>query len=141
MSFYSHELMSKYADIFGEDWDLYMKTDGIKSEAGFFGFLVTVKKKTKAQARNEISLAMYNQIIDDVGNKLSQYLSEKQRGKMQPLSFARLKKTFFQHMLVSPPVVDVFESETDFRVEEKDNLIRLMNIIAEEGLADGRRTS
>lgn len=134
MSFYSHELISKYADIFGEDWELYMKTDGKKSELGFFNFLVQAKHKTKAQAKNEIALAIFNQIIEDPENKLSQYLSEKHHGKLLPLTLARLKKTFFQHMLVPPPVSDEFESDTDFRIDERRNLIRLMNIITEEGL-------
>ena len=134
MSFYSHELMKKYADICGEDWQQYMETEGVKSEEGFFQFLVNVKQKTKSQARNEIALALYNDIIDDPENKLSAYLPEKNRSRKQPITFARLKKTFLQHMLVPPPVEDEFESDTDFRQTEKKNLIHLMNIIVEEGL-------
>ena len=136
MSFYSHELMQKYADIFGEDWIEYMDTEGEKSELGFYNFLFHAKQKTRAQAKKEIALAMYKEIVDDGSNKLSRYLSEKHRGRKQPLTFARLKKTIFQHMLVSPPVADEFESETDFRKDEKRNLIKLMTIIAEEGLED-----
>lgn len=134
MTFYSHELMKKYADIFGEDWSEYMGMEGEKSEMGFFNFLFHVKKKTKAQAKNEIALAIYNEIVDDPENKLSVHLSEKHRGRKQPLTFARLNKTFFQHMLMSPPVSDEFESDTDFRKDEKRSLVKLMNIIAEEGL-------
>ena len=134
MSFYSHELMKKYADIFGEDWNQYMNTGGEKSEAGFFSFLINTKRKTKAQSRNEISLAMYNEIIDNPDNKLSAYLSEKNRSRKQPLTFARLKKTLLRHMLLPPPVEDEFESDTDYRKQEKRNLVRLMNIIVEEGL-------
>jgi len=134
MSFYSHELMKKYADIFGEDWQEYMDSEGEKSELGFFRFLVHAKGKTTAQARNEIALAMYNEVIDDPENKLSGYLSEKHRARKQPLTFARVKKTFFRQMLLAPPVQDEFESETDFRKEERRNLVRLMSIIADEGL-------
>jgi hypothetical protein len=134
MSFYSHELMKKYADIFGEDWNEYMETQGEKSEFGFSNFLVNAKDKTRAQANNEISLAMYNQIIDDSSNRLSIFLSEKNRGRKQPLTFYRLKKTFFQYMLVPPSVKEEFESDKEFRKEEKQNLVKLMNIIAEEGL-------
>ena len=136
MSFYSHELMTKYADVFGDDWTEYMNMEGEKSEAGFFTFLLHTKNKTKAQARNEISLAIWNEIVDDPTNKLSAYLSEKHRGRKQPLTFARLKKTFLQHMLVPPPVEDEFESDTDFRKEERRNLVNLMNIVAEEGLEE-----
>jgi len=134
MSFYSHELMQKYADIFGEDWNEYMETEGMKSELGFYNFLINVKQKTRAQARNEIALAMFKRIVDDENNGLSKFLSEKNRGRKQPLTFARLKKTFFQHMLLTPPVEDEFESDTDCREYEKYNLINLMNIISEEGL-------
>lgn len=134
MSFYSHELMQKYADIFGEDWNEYMETEGEKSELGFYNFLVNAKQKTSAQARNEIALAMFKRIVDDERNGLSKFLTEKNRGRKQPLSFARLKKTFFQHMLLPPPVIDEFESDSDYREDEKHNLIKLMNIISEEGL-------
>lgn len=137
MPFYSHELMRKYAAIFGEDWQEYMETEGEKSEQGFFSFLVHAKAKTRAQARNGFALAMYNEIVDDPTNKLSAYLSEKPRGPKQPLAFARLRKTFFQQMLLPPPVEDEFESDGDLRKEEKKNLVKLMNIVAEEGL-EGR---
>ena len=134
MPFYSHELMQKYADIFGEDWNEFMETEGEKSELHFYNFLINAKQKTRAQAKNEIALAMYRDIIDNLNNKLSRYLSEKHRGRKQPLSFARLNKTFFQHMIVPPPVSDEFESDAFFRGDEKKSIVKLMSIIAEEGL-------
>ncbi len=134
MTFYSHELMQKYADIFGEDWDEYMNTKGEKSESGFYKFLVNAKHKTWAQCRNEISHGHYNEIINAESNKLSHYLTEKHRGRKQPLTFARLKKAFFQKMLLAPPVDDEYESDSDFRNDERDNLVKLLTIIAEEGL-------
>lgn len=134
MSFYSQELMNKYADIFGDDWKEFLNTEGEKSELLFFNFLINTKKKSKMQAKNEISLALQKEIIDDPNNKLARYRIEKSRGKKQPLSYARIKKTFFQHMLFPVPVNDEFETDTDFRKDEKLNLVRLMNIIAEEGL-------
>lgn len=134
MSFYSHELMEKYATVFGDDWKEYMESEGTKSEDGFSKFLINIKSKSPAIARKEIAMAHYNQIIIDPDNKISNYLTEKQRGKKRPLTFARLSKTFFQHMMVPPPVIDEFESDTDFRNQERQNLINLMNIVVEEGL-------
>jgi hypothetical protein len=134
MSFYSHELMKKYADIFGEDWAEYMGTDGEKSEEGFFKFLVFGKKKTKGNAIKEINLSIYNEIVDAPYNKLSAYLSEKNRTRKQPLTFARLQKAFFHNMIYPAPVKDEFESEKDFRQAERENILKLMNIIVEEGL-------
>ena len=134
MSFYSHELGIKFAEIFGRDWTEYMDTEGKKSEIGFFNFLVRIRNRSKAQAKNEFCLAMYNEIINDPVNKLSSYLSEKQRGRKQPLTHARLVKAFFQNMLFPPPINEEFETDTDFRKDEKNNIINLMNIIVEEGL-------
>jgi len=137
MSFYSHELMNKYADIFGEDWNLYMDLEGEKSESGFMGYLINEKGKSRAEARKELMLSLHKDIVDNTNNKLSGYLSEKNRSRKQPLTFSRLKKTILQNMLVPPPVSDEFESDTDFRNDERNNLIKLMNIITEEGL-DGK---
>jgi len=134
MSFYSQELMEKYADIFGDDWMEFMYTEGEKSELAFFNFLINIKKKTKMRAKNEISLALQNEIVHNPNNKLSVYLSVKHRGGKQPLTHARLKKTFFQHMLFPAPVKDEFETDTDYRKDERNNLVKLMNIIVEEGL-------
>lgn len=134
MSFYSHELMKKYADIFGEDWAEYMSTEGEKSEEGFLNFLVYGRKKTKANAKKEIDLAIYNEIVDDPNNKLSAFLSEKNRTRKQPLTFSRLQKSFFQHMIFPSPVKDEFESDNDFRKEKRKNIIKLFNMIVDETL-------
>jgi len=136
MPFYSHELMRKYADIFGEDWGNYMnETEGEKSEVGFFNYLISTKKKSKAQARSEILEALYNEIVDNADNQLARFLSEKNRSSTsQPLTFARLKKTMLSTMLLTSPVKDEFESDTDYRKLERRNLIKLMNIIANQGL-------
>lgn len=134
MTFFSHELMQKYADIFKEDWAEFMEMEGEKSELQFFNFLVNSKKKTKARARNEIVNAIHKEIVDDPENKLSSYLAEQHRGRKQPLTSARLKKTFLQHMILPPPIEEEFESENDFRKDEERNLVTLMNIVVEEGL-------
>jgi len=134
MSFYSHELMTKYADIFGEDWAEYMATQGEKSEKGFFDFLVRRRRKTKGQARKEITQALYHEIVNDSANALSAYLSEKHRGRKQPLTFYRLQKTFLKNMVVPPPLNTEFESDGDFRKTERESLVRLMSIVAEEML-------
>ncbi|GAH99093.1 unnamed protein product, partial [marine sediment metagenome] len=44
-----------FFDIVVEDWMEYMDTAGEKSELGFYNFLFHTKKKTWAQARNEIA--------------------------------------------------------------------------------------
>lgn len=136
MSFYSSELMKKYADIFGENWEQYAALEGRKSEKGFVDFLVDVKKMTYAKARQQVSQAIHWRIINHPDNKLAEFTSEKTRAKQQPLTYNRIEKTIFKYLLSPVPNEAEFESEGDFRGIEEQNLIRVMSIIAEEGLIE-----
>lgn len=134
MSFYSTELMRKYADICGEDWDAYAALEGQKSEKGFVSFLVRVKKMSAAKARSEVEQAIQWRILNDPSNKLNDFTSDKNRARRQPLTHYRIKKTIFRHFLSPIPSAAEFESNDDLRGAEEHNLIRLMSIIADEGL-------
>ncbi len=136
MSFYSIELMKKYADICGEDWDQYAALEGRKSEKGFVDFLVNVKKMSYAKAKGEVARAIHWRILDDPNNKLRDFISEKTRTRLRPLTYYRIDKTIFKHLLSPIPSAVEFQSDEDFRDTEERNLIRLMSIIAEEGLID-----
>jgi len=134
MSFYSSELMKKYADICGEDWNEYAMLEGRKSEKGFVEFLVSVKKKSAAKAKSEVEQAIQWRILNDPANKLNDFTSEKNRARRQPLTHYRIKKTIFRHLLSPIPSNVEFESSEDLRNTEERNLIRFMSVIAEEGL-------
>lgn len=136
MSFYSYELMKKYADIFGEDWEQYAALEGRKSEAGFVEFLVNVKGMSMAKAKGEVARAIHWRILNDAANGLGDFISEKNRARKQPLTYNRIEKTIFRHLLSPVPNVVEFQSEEDYRETEERNLVRLMSIIAEEGLVD-----
>jgi hypothetical protein len=136
MAFYSAELMQKYADIFGEDWSDYAQLEGRKSEKGFVDFLIEFKKMTAAKAKGEVERAVHWRILDDSENKLSNFISDKSRARRQPLTYNRVKKTVFRDFLSPIPSSAEFESEQDLRSTEERNLVRLMNIIAEECLID-----
>ncbi|MDD5170041.1 MAG: HNH endonuclease signature motif containing protein [Syntrophales bacterium] len=136
MSFYSSELMRKYADICGEDWNEYAALEGRKSEKGFMDFLVGAKQMTTAKARSEVEQAVEWRILNSPENKLNEFTSEKNRARQQPLTHYRIKKTLFRQLLSPIPSDAEFESEADLRNTEERNLVRLMTIIAEEGLVD-----
>ena len=136
MSFYSYELMKKYADICGEDWNEYAVLEGRKSESGFVEFLVSVKKMSAAKAKGEVARAIHWRILNDPTNKLGDFISEKTRARRQPLTYYRIEKTIFRHLLSPIPSAVEFQSDEDLRDTEERNLIRLMSIIAEEGLID-----
>ena len=136
MSFYSIELMRKYADICGEDWEQYAALEGRKSEKGFVDFLVGVKKMSYAKAKGEVAQAIHWHILNEPANRLGDFISEKTRARRQPLTYYRIKTTIFKHLLSPIPSAVEFQSDEDFRDVEERNLIRLMSIIAEEGLID-----
>lgn len=135
MSFYSSELMRKYADICGEDWTEYAALEGRKSEKGFVEFLISAKKMTVTRAKSEVEQAIAWRILNAPENKLNEFTSDKNRARRQPLTHYRIKKTLFKHLLSPIPSDAEFESEYDLRNTEERNLIRLMTTIAEEGLA------
>ncbi len=134
MSFYAYELMRKYADIFGEDWAEYTTLPGTKSEKGFVDFLVNVKKMSSTKARKEVARAINWRILNDPTNKLGEFISEKTRARRQPLTYSRLEKTLFTHLLSPIPTTVEFQSDEDFRDAEERNLLHVMNVIADEGL-------
>jgi len=136
MSFYSYELMKKYADICGEDWEEYAALEGRKSENGFADFLVNVKRMSFSKAKSEVARAIHWRILNDPTNKLGDFTSEKNRTRRQPLTYYRIEKTVFRHLLSPIPSAVEFQSDEDFRETEERNLVRLMSIIAEEGLED-----
>ena len=136
MSFYSYELMKKYADICGEDWEEYYALEGHKSESGFVEFLVSVKKMSYAKAKGEVARAIHYRILNDPDNKLGDFISEKTRARRQPLTYYRIEKTIFKHFLSPIPSAAEFQSDEDLRDTEERNLVCLMSIIAEEGLID-----
>jgi HNH endonuclease len=134
MSFYTAELMTKYASIFGEDWDKFLGLDGMKSEATFVDYLVREKGVSVAAARKEVAHAIHSRIIDNSANKLRQFISDKTRTRSEPLTYNRIQKTLFSQLLSPIPSTAEFQSEDDHREQEQGNLVRLMSIISEEGL-------
>jgi hypothetical protein len=103
MPFYTHELMRKYADIFGEDWDAYLQLDGPKSERGFVEYLVNTKQMSHAAARGEVSKAIHWRILNDPENRMREFVSETTRTRSQPLTISRIQKTIFRDFLSAIP--------------------------------------
>lgn len=134
MSFYAYELTKKYADIFGENWEAYLALDGRKSESGFIKFLVNVKKMSTAKAKGEVAHAIHWRILTDPANALSSFISETNPSQRQPLTYQQVEKAIFASFLSPIPSTAGFHSAEDLRDVEERNLIRLMNLIAEEGL-------
>ena len=134
MGFYSSELMAKYADIFGEDWNDYTQVAGVKSEAGFVEYLVATKRISTTKAKKEVERAIHHRILNDPTNRLREFTSEKTRSREHPLTYNRIQKTIFRDFLSLIPNSAEFDGADDLRGSEERNLVRLMSIIADEGL-------
>jgi len=138
MPFYTSTLMRKYSDIFADDWADYIGQAGEKSESGFVRYLQAYKNKTKRQAVKEIRMFLTQQVMDseDPPNRLKDFVAAGNRPGKQPLTHSILQKTFFKEFLCPPPLTVPFESEEDFRDQERQNLATLMTIVAAETLID-----
>jgi hypothetical protein len=91
---------------------------------------------TSTRAKNEVAKAIHWKILNDPSNKLGEFISEKSRARKQPLTYNRIDKTFFRHLLAPIPSEVEFQSPEDLRDIEEKNMARLMTIIAEEGLLE-----
>lgn len=133
MAFFTSTLLAKYSDIFKQEWEEYLERPGSKNEADFVAFL-RVRGKTTGEAKKMLRMAIEQDVIDDPGNRLSEFVAERNRTRKNPLSISILEKTFFREFIFAPPSHVEFEGPEDFRTEEKRNLVRLMSVIAEKQL-------
>ena len=133
MPFFTSVLINKWADLFKEEWQEYMGTTGEKSEAGFVTFLVE-KGKSRAEALNMIRSNIYDSILDDKESLISEYIAERNRTRKNPLTVHGLKQTIFKHFITSPPLDINIEELDELREFERRNVVKLMNILAQESL-------
>ena len=136
MPFFTSVLINKWADLFKEEWQEYIEGKGIKSEDGFVSFLVE-RGRTRAEALNMIRSNIYDSILDDSHNLMSDYIAERNRTRKNPLTVYGLTITLFKKFITSPPLDIDIELSDELRELERTNVIDLMNIITEETL-DGK---
>jgi hypothetical protein len=137
MPFYTSTLLEKYADLAHEDWEAFLATQGPKTESAFVDFMRTRTDLTKAAAVKRIRSLTYRDILDHPNNTLRDYITEENRGRANPLTMARMEKTFFAEFIAAPPLDDEFETDAWHRDEERENIVFLFNALAEQAL-DGK---
>ena len=133
MPFFTSVLINKWADLFKEEWQEYIGTVGEKSEAGFVSFLVE-KGKSKAEALQMIRSNIYDSILDDSENLMSDYVAERNRSRKNPLTVYALTQTIFKRFVTSPPLDINIEKLDELREFERKNVIKVMNILTQETL-------
>lgn len=133
MQFFTSVLISKWADLFKEEWSEYLDTKGIKSEKGFVEFLIR-KGKKPTEALNMLRSNIYDSILDNSENKIVEYIAERNRSRKNPLTYNSLKQTLFKHFITNSPLEMDIEQSDELREFERRNIVMLLNILAEETL-------
>ncbi len=98
--------------------------------------LVTFFKGQSREMKRYILDAVRDGVTSSSDNKLRDFIDYGGRGKERPLSYSSIDKTFYSFFIFQ----EVLDTALDFRIESGENprelemsqLIRLMNIIAEE---------
>ncbi|MGH8084475.1 MAG: HNH endonuclease [Lysobacter sp.] len=98
--------------------------------------LVTYFKGQSREMKRFILDAVRDAVTSDAENKLRDFIDYGGRGKERPLSYSTIDKTFYSFFVhqgvLSTPLSFGAESGENPRELETDQIIRLMNIIAEE---------
>ncbi|HCF99517.1 MAG TPA: hypothetical protein DEV93_03125 [Chloroflexi bacterium] len=135
MPFYTSTLLEKYAAMASEDWQSFIETQGPKTESAFVEFIRARVNLSRAEAIKRVRSMIYKDVLDHPDNQLRDYITEENRGRVNPLTMSRLNKTFFTEFIAAPPLNDEFETDAYHRPDERENLVRLLNIIVERSLA------
>ena len=77
---------------------------------------------------------IYDTILDDPENKIVEYIAERNRSRKNPLTIHSLKQTIFKHFITDPPLDMDIEKSDELREFERKNVVKLLNILAEETL-------
>jgi hypothetical protein len=136
MSLYTSIAIRRLSDIFGDYWEEFEKLGGQKSEELFVHFLEG-KGKKKAEAIGMIKAAIYDAILQSPENRFAKYVSKETRTTDMPITVFTLQRSILANFVVSPPLKEDLEIVDVWRDNERKNVIKLMNILAEETL-DGR---
>jgi len=134
MPFYTSTLLEKYAAMATEDWEAFLTSPVPKTEANFVEFMRARANLSRADAIKRVRSMIHRDVLDHPDNQLRDYITEENRGRQNPLTMYRLEKTFFAEFVASPPLNDEFETDSYHRDEERENLVRLVNLVVRRTL-------
>jgi len=131
------------ADLFKEEFDRFLQeSDRAKTSEDAF-FSRHVPRAQRGEYRRYFgNWLRYEVLIGKAGVEQNMILDFTEtvmpRSVRYPLSYDTLQKTFLALMLFTRPAREPIDQTERFRRLEKENLVRLMNVFAEEVLANGR---
>ena len=130
MNFFTSVLISKWADIFKDEWAEFLEIKGAKTEKEFVNFLVG-KGKKKADATNMIRSNIIDSVLEDKENKIVEFITERNRTRKNPLTINSLKQTIFKYFIANPPLDIEIDKSDELRESERKNIIKLLNILTD----------
>lgn len=137
LRFYSSILADKLAQIYGVNWQKYIENADKKSEKGFCNFVKYSETSTDENPIKQIEAFIVESILKHQENDFHPYIApENKTGKQYAISRDSLKKYYFRYFVASPPLDVEIDSKDDFRNQEIENNVKLLNIIAEKTLID-----
>lgn len=135
--FFSSIMVAKLGAQFGREFEEYknIEDNGVKSEKGFLNYLKEKEQLTKGELNKRFRSFLYNSILDDSDNKISQFVSKGNRSSAEtPLTIDMLEKSIFGKFLYREPVDTDMATEKYIREKEFNNIVKLFNILYSEGL-------
>jgi uncharacterized protein YihD (DUF1040 family) len=136
MSLYTSIAIRRLSDLYSDYWEEFEKLSGQKSEKLFVSFLESRGKKRR-EATDMFRAAIYDAILRSDNNKFAKYVSKATRTTDMPVSVFTLKRSILADFVVSPPLSENLELVDVWRENERKNVVKLLNILAEETL-DGK---
>lgn len=137
LRFYSSILADKLSQIYGVNWQKYIETADRKSEKGFCNFVKYSETSTDENPTKQIEAFIVESILKNIENKMLPYIApENKTGKQYAISRDSLKKYYFRYFVTNPPLDIEIDSKEDFRNQEIENNIHLLNLLAEKTLID-----
>ncbi len=130
MPFFSSVLINKWADLFNEEWQEYMDTEGNKSEEGFISFLAK-KGRKRSEALNMVRSNIYDSILEDSRLKITSCISDYSNSSNSYLTLNKLRLNIFKKFIAKPPLKVNIEKSDKLREAERNNLVMFLNILAE----------
>ena len=135
LRFYSSILADKLAQIYGVNWQKYIETADKKTEKGFCNFVKYSETSTDENPVKQIEAFIVESILKHNDNKILPYVAPGNKtGKKYAISRDSLKKYYFRYFVTKPPLDVEIDSKDDFRNQEVENNVKLLNILAEKTL-------
>jgi hypothetical protein len=131
--FYASVMVMKLGTQFGVDFEKYKGTENgeAKTEAGFMEFLGRQDATlTRGQLNQRFRSYLYDSILKTDDNRMSQFVSETNRGtEGKPLTIDLLKKSIFTCFIYGEPTDHNLVGNTYRRDDEVNNVVMLMNTL------------